>query len=134
MPCLTTPDGISADQAEVLRRANYRNLVRKVHAGRSLSAGEVNLLRGIQAGGRPEARTFASTQAELAELLGVSRRTVQWAMKVSGSPLARADGRHDVAAWRALFQATGALDDDSPSATELKARHLLLQTCQASGS
>lgn len=118
---------MSPDQADILLKANYRNLARKVSARRTLSAGEVNLLQGIQAGGRPEATTFANTQVELAELQGVSRRTVQRAMKVPGSPLARADGRHDVAAWQAFLQATGSIEDGSPSATELKARHLLLQ-------
>lgn len=127
MPSELQRSPISANQADILLKANYRNLVQKVHDGRTLSAGEVNLLHAIQAGGRQEAMTFARTQAELAELLGVSRRTVQRAMKMSGSPTARADGRHDIAAWRAFFQATGAIGDDSPSTTELKARHLLLQ-------
>lgn len=117
----------SAEQAEVLLRANYRNLARKVHAGRTLAAGEINLLESIRAGSGPDARNFARTQTELAELLGVSRRTVQRAIKASGSPAVRADGRHDVTAWRAFLRAAGAIDDESPSATELKARHLLLQ-------
>lgn len=60
-------------------------------------------------------------------MLGVSRWTIQRAMKVAGHPEARADGRHEVAAWRAFLQSTGAVEDDSVSATELKARNLLLQ-------
>jgi len=75
---------LTASQADRILRANYGNLVKKVGAGRTLSAGEVNLLQAIQDGGRPEARTFAKTQAELSDLLGVSRRTIQRAMKVSG--------------------------------------------------
>lgn len=101
--------------------------MRKVGAGRTLSTGEVNLLQAIQDGGRPEAKAFARTQAELADLLGVSRRTIQRAAKMEGRPSPRPDGRHDVAAWRAFLQSTGAIEDESLSTTELKARNLLLQ-------
>lgn len=80
----TDSRALTASQADRILRANYGNLVKKVGAGRTLSAGEVNLLQAIQDGGRPEARTFAKTQAELSDLLGVSRRTIQRAMKVSG--------------------------------------------------
>lgn len=120
-------DTLSPQQAEVILKANYRNLVKKVQAGKTLSAGEVNLLQAIQDGGRPESKTFAKTQGELAEILGISRRTILRAMKLEGRPEPRKDGRHEVAAWRAFLQTTGTLDDDSLSATELKARNLLLQ-------
>lgn len=120
-------DAMSPDQADIILRANYRNLVKKVGAGRTLSAGEVNLLQAIQAGGRAEPKNFAKTQAELAEALGVARKTIQRAMKLEGSPPPRPDGRLEVAAWRSFLQGTGAIEDDGLSATELKARHLLLQ-------
>jgi transcriptional regulator with XRE-family HTH domain len=121
------PDSLSAEHAEAILKANYRNLVKKVQAGRTLSAGEVNLLQAIQAGGRAESKNFAKTQAELAETLGVSRKTIQRAMKLEGRPTPRPDGRLEVAAWRSFLQGTGAIEDDNLSATELKARHLLLQ-------
>jgi transcriptional regulator with XRE-family HTH domain len=121
------PDTLTAQQAETILKANYRNLVKKVQAGKTLSAGEVNLLQSIQNGGKPEAITFAKTQSELAEVLGVSRKTIQRAMKLEGHPPPRPDGRLEVAAWRTFLQSTGALEEEALSATELKARHLLLQ-------
>ena len=127
MDALRASDPLSSVQADQILRANYRNLVKKVRAGRTLSAGEVNLLQAVQDGGRPDARTFARTQAELAELLGVSRRTIQRAMKASGRPEPRPDGRHAVAAWRTFLEARGSFDDGSPDATRLRARQILLQ-------
>ena len=118
---------MSPDQADIILRANYRNLVKKVGAGRTLSGGEVNLLQAIQNGGRPEAKAFAKNQPDLAAQLGVSRKTVQRAVKLDGRPVSRPDGRYDIAAWRSFLQANGSLDDDSLSTTELKARNLLLQ-------
>ena len=64
-------ESLAATQAHQILRANHGNLIKKVHAGRTLSAGEVNLLQAIQDGGRAAVRTFANSQVELAELLGV---------------------------------------------------------------
>ncbi len=41
-------DAMSPERADIILRANYRNLVKKVGAGRTLSAGEVNLLQAVQ--------------------------------------------------------------------------------------
>jgi len=120
-------DAMSPEQADIILRANYRNLVKKVGAGRTLSAGEVNLLQAVQNGGRPESKAFAKNQPDLATSLRVSRKTIQRAAKFDGRPPSRPDGRYDIAAWRTFLQANGSLDDDSLSTTELKARNLLLQ-------
>lgn len=82
----TPSEHFTPEQAGLVLKTNYRNLVRKVGAGRTLSAGEVNLLQAIQTGGRPEARAFTGTLVELADLLGVSRRTIQRAVKLEGRP------------------------------------------------
>ena len=52
MPEPTAAPSMSPEQAEILLKANYRNLVKKVQAGRTLSAGELNLLQAIQTGGQ----------------------------------------------------------------------------------
>jgi len=118
-------DTLSPEQAGILLKANYRNLVKKLQAGRTLSSGERNLLEAVQAGGEPEAKAFAHTQSELAKVLGVSRWTIQRAMKVEGHPETRPDGRLDIRAWRAFLQAAGTIEEED--ATELRAENLRLQ-------
>lgn len=122
------PEGsfISPDQAELALKANWRNLLRKVQAGKTLSPGEVAMLKAAQAGGQAPPQAFAKNQVELADLLGVSRKTIQRALKVDGHPVTRPDGRYDVNAWRDFLQGAGD-DTAAPSITEQRARNLLLQ-------
>lgn len=128
-PPSTTP--LSAADAEKVLKDNLRNLRRKVKEGRTLSAGEVNLLRAVQTGGKAEAQAFAANQVELAALLGVNRKTIQRALKRDGHPGTRADGRYDVNAWREFVIGGSAAEDaedaDDTNPAALKARNLLLQ-------
>jgi hypothetical protein len=124
---------LTAEQAEILLKADLRNLAKKVQQGRTLSPSERNLLQSVLGGGKPSKASFARNQVELAELLGVSRKTIQRARKKPGNPGAQPDGRYDVTAWREFIRSNGrALDDDedvgaSGSPAQLKARHILLQ-------
>lgn len=120
---------LEAGDADVLLKANYRNLARKVAAGKTLTPSEINLLEAIKGGGEAEAKTHAKDQSELARVLGISRKTIQRALKMEGCPKAKPDGRYEIAAWRAWFASRGTLDDDDAglSQTQLKARQLLLQ-------
>lgn len=72
---------------------------------------------------------FAGNQVELAALLGISRRTLTRHAKRLGAPRPRADGRHEVAAWRVFLAASGTItDEDSGEAlARAKARQLDLQ-------
>lgn len=119
--------GLDPKAAETVLKANYRNLVRKVQEGKTLSAGEVNLLQAIQAGGKAEVTTYAKNQAELAEILGVSRKTIQRAMKMDGHPTTRPDGRLEVGPWREFLGREDLDETGGMTPTELKARNLLLQ-------
>ena len=119
--------GLDPKAAETVLKANYRNLVRKVQEGKTLSAGEVNLLQAIQAGGKAEVVAYAKNQVELAELLGVSRKTIQRAMKLDGRPPTRPDGRLEVGPWREFLGREDLDETGGATPTELKARNLLLQ-------
>ena len=124
-----TPLALSKEQAETIMRANARNLVQKVHAGKTLSASERRILEAIIDGGQT-ADNFAKNQVDLAQALGVSRKTVQRWLRLEGNPGTRPDGRYDVTAWR-VFKAQRHGDDpgdtDPASQTQLRARQILLQ-------
>src|SRR5437867_12728917 len=91
---------LTAEQAEILLKADLRNLAKKVQQGKTLSASERNLLQSVLGGGKTSTVSYAKNQVELAELLGVNRKTIQRARKKPGNPGAEADGRYNVTAWR----------------------------------
>lgn len=57
--------------------------------------------------GDADVRRFASSQLELAEILGVTRRTIANWKCLDGAPRPRANGSYDVAAWRAFAESKG---------------------------
>lgn len=122
---------LNSSDAETLLKADIRNLTLKVKAGRPLSAGERKLLSSMAGGGKPSTSAYVRTQVELAEAIGVERKTIQRWRKVEGNPGAEADGRWNVEAWRAFKAAregeTAGGNGPLESVTALKARHLLLQ-------
>ncbi len=120
---------LNSSDAETLLKADIRNLTLKVKAGRPLSAGERKLLASMTGGGKPSTSAYVRTQVELAEAIGVERKTIQRWRKVDGNPGAEADGRWNVEAWRAFKAAREGETVGAPleSVTALKARHLLLQ-------
>lgn len=119
---------IDQEAAAEFLRTNARNIERKLKSGETLSASQLNFLQAIQGGaGSPTARQFAANQVELAAALGVDRKTIQRAMKMPGHPEARADGRHEIAAWRTFLQGTGAIASDDVDTVKEKARNLVLK-------
>lgn len=123
------PPVLDPEQAGVLLKANYRNLAKKVQAGKTLSAAEINLLESLKGGTEATKQTHAADQVELARILGVNRKTIQRAIRTGDSPGAKSNGTYEIAAWRGYFAARGTLDDKDAalSQTQLKARQLLLQ-------
>lgn len=119
---------IDPDAAKKFLSANARNIEKKLKAGETLSASQLNFLQAIQGGGSaPSAQQFAENQTELATALGVHRATIRRAMKIAGHPEPRANGRHEIAAWRTFLQSTGALASDDVDTVKEKARNLVLK-------
>lgn len=125
------PSLLSASVAEKLLRADFANIARKLKAGRTLTRDERRLL-GEHNGESP---TFAKTYVELAEILGVARRTLQRWRRIEGAPKPSDRREHDVEAWRAFQTRIGGkgagneaddLDDDLPAEPILRRRKLLL--------
>ena len=70
------PITLTAEQAEILLRADLRNLAKKVQQGRPLSAAERNLLQSTLNGGRASVENFAANQVELAHSACTARTHV----------------------------------------------------------
>lgn len=130
-PAKSTDDsgipGLTEEQAKVILKGDLANIVRKVKSGKTLSASERTLLATSTGNGKPTSTRFVSTQAELADAIGVNRKSVARWRKVEGNPGAQPDGRYNVAEWLAFKQQQMMGEDDDPSWSELKARHLALQ-------
>lgn len=122
---------LTSEQAGLLLRADLANLAKKVKDGKTLSASERNLLQSALAGDKPSGAEFAQSAVELADLLGVDRRTISRWRKVEDNPGVRPDGRYHVPSWRAFKisrQGEDILaDGEGLSQTQLKARQVLLQ-------
>lgn len=122
---------LSAAAAQVILKADLRNLTRKVHAGKTLSTSERRLLASVAEGSKPSAAAFVRSQVELAEAIGVDRKQIQRWRKLEGCPQPQPDGRWNVAEWRA-FKAAREGEPEDPSAgnlspSQLRARQILLQ-------
>jgi hypothetical protein len=122
------PLNLTSEQAGLLLKANFANLALKVKQGKTLSASERNLLQSALAGDQPSAVEFAKNAVELADLLGVDRRTISRWRKIEGNPGVQSDGRYHVPSWRAFkINRQGEDDGDGLSQTQLRARQVLLQ-------
>jgi transposase-like protein len=106
--------------------ANWKNVVKKVAAGRTLNATELALIR-VKAAGSDETVTHARDVADLARILGVTRQTLYAWRKKSDAPQPAANGSHDVVAWREFINKHDLKAGLSPDAEVLKARKLLAE-------
>lgn len=121
---------ISASQAQKLLDAYIVSIAKKVAAGQPLSRQEVQTLEAKISSSRDVdlgAEGFAKNQVQLADALGVDRKTINRWLKEEGNPGAKADGRYDVAAWREWARENGHKLGDDLDSGRLKAENLLLQ-------
>lgn len=119
----------SPTQAKALLQRNALNLANKVKAEKPLTPKEVAMLEGIIAGGEARAKRWAENQVELADVLGVDRRTINRWLKHKHAPETAANGKYDITAWRTFQRehARGGDDDEDVDVTKERARNLLLQ-------
>jgi transposase-like protein len=106
--------------------ANWKNVVRKVAAGRTLNASELGLIKA-KAAGSDETVTHVRDVADLARVLGVTRQTLYAWRKKPDAPQPAANGSHDVVAWRDFINKHDLKAGLSPDAEVLKARKLLAE-------
>ena len=117
---------ITPDMAARVLEANWKNVVKKVSAGRTLNTAELAVLRA-KAAGSQETVTQAKDVSELARILGVTRQTLYSWQKKKDAPTTSPNGTHDVVAWRLFIDANDLKAGLAPDAEALKARKLLAE-------
>ena len=120
--------GLSPAQAKQLLEANSVLLVKKVVEERKpLSQQEIALLEQVAGIAAPDAGKWAKDQVQLADILGVDRKTIQRWLKITGNPGKKSDGRYAVEDWKSWRASRGGDGDDSPDQTRARAEQILLQ-------
>lgn len=121
---------IPADLARKLLSKDFANLIQRVQRGGKLSRTERSMLQNMAAGSAPEAGPlFVKNFVELADVLGVTRQSLNKWKKLSDAPESKANGLHEVAAWREFmrrhdFHSSNPATDEE---TALRARKLLAE-------
>ena len=104
---------LTPEDLQKIRTKNIANLLRIAQSGKPLTRAQQAELEAFSAGGRLQgsnSSAFVRTQGELAEALGVSRKTIgnclQRYAKHPAHPVPKTcdDGRYDVASWVAFIQ------------------------------
>jgi predicted DNA-binding transcriptional regulator AlpA len=117
---------ITPEMASRVLDANWKNVVKKVGAGKTLNATELAVIK-TRAAGSHDTVTQAKDLTELARVLGVSRQTIYSWKKRKDAPKPTANGTHDVVAWREFIRVHDLKAGLSPDAEVLKARKLLAE-------
>jgi transcriptional regulator with XRE-family HTH domain len=116
----------TAEQLHAIRKKEKANILKKVQSGGTLTQAE----RLILYGNTTDQKRYAKNQTELAELLGVDRKTIQRWRKEENFPKAMADGRYDIIAvrdWRERTRSSSTTDAEDLSKAEGEARRVWLQ-------
>lgn len=123
------PPPISPEDAEKVLRADVKNLVKKVAEGKTLTVAERSKLEAMAVGAK-DGIAYAKSLVELAEILGVTRRTLNNWKKLEGAPQAMPNGDWNVADWREFVRRhdlKGSDTNQGPDDAALKARKLLAE-------
>jgi hypothetical protein len=122
------PKELSPDVAGRILDADFQNVVKKVAAGKPLTVAERARIEA-RAAGSTETTAYAKTKVELADLLGVTRRTLTSWQKLKGAPVALSNGMWSVAEWREFVRLRGLKGATKVGVNEeaLKARKLLAE-------
>jgi len=122
------PQDIDPSVYERVLDFDFQNILKKVKAGRTLTVAERARVQA-RAAGCTDSVAYAKTVVELADLLGVTRRTITAWRKLAGAPQTLANGSFPVAEWREFVRVRG-LKTNQPITTNeeaLKARKLLAE-------
>ena len=122
------PMALTPDVAGKILDADFQNIVKKVAAGKPLTVAERTRIES-RAAGSTESTAYAKTKVELAELLGVSRRTLSSWQRRKGAPKPLSNGMWSVADWREFVRVNGLKGSTKAIGNEeaLKARKLLAE-------
>ena len=119
-------EDFSAEQVEAIRKKEKANILKKLESGQTLTESQ----RLILYGNKTDQSRYAKNQTELAEFLGVDRKTIQRWKKEENFPQVMADGRYDVLAvrdWRERSRNSSSTSAEDLSKAEGEARRVWLQ-------
>lgn len=108
---------------------DIENIVKKAAQGKPLTDAE--RARITNAYENSAEKKFAKNVVELAEILGVNRKTITRWRKSEAAPKPVSNGNHDIAKWREFIRNNDLKEPDSPEETALKVRKLLAEVKQA---
>lgn len=119
--------------AQKILDKELENIVKKVASGKTLTSSERLLIdkhynKDKDISSVPK---YVSNTTELAEILGVTRQTINKWKKIAGSPKPYSNGKHSISKWKSFVKAKGLKEADSPEDEELKSRKLLAEVKQA---
>lgn len=126
---------ITPDQAARIKEANLGNVLKKVKAGKTLTAAEARMIDDASEVATIDSHVadVAPSWPKLALELGISRKTLGLWRKMKGSPPPKADGSHDVRRWkefmveRGLGSKTEIIGDTDPVLRSRKLKAEVLQ-------
>jgi len=109
-----------------VRELALKAIREKLEAGKTLSASEWKRLEEAEKGPAAvdDGKIWVKTQVDLAEALGVDRRSVNRYMGEAGNPGRASDGRYDLKAWRDWFRAKGTVKAVGTEKEELELKIL----------
>jgi len=113
-------------QIEAIKNKEKENILKKLKSGGTLTSAERLILYGNQNDGI----RYAKNQTELANNLGVDRKTIQRWRKENNFPQPMPDGRWDILAvrnWRENTRNSSNVSDEDMSKAEGEARRVWLQ-------
>lgn len=119
-------EDFSVEQVEAIRKKEKANILKKLESGQTLTESQ----RLILYGSKTDQSRYAKNQTDLAEFLGVDRKTIQRWRKEENFPKASADGRYDVIAvrdWRERSRSSNSTSVEDLSKAEGEARRVWLQ-------
>jgi len=121
-------EGVTSDMAERILDADFKNIIKKVAGGKTLTVAERARVQA-RASGCTDSTAYAKTVVELGNLLGVTRRTIATWQKLDGAPKTLPNGDFPVADWREFVRMRGLKTTQPKSTNEdaLKARKLLAE-------
>lgn len=121
-------EDVTSDMAERILGAEFKNIIKKVAGGKTLTVAERARVQA-RASGCTDSTAYAKTVVELGSLLGVTRRTIATWQKLDGAPKALPNGNFPVSEWREFVRVRGLKTNQPKSTNEeaLKARKLLAE-------
>lgn len=111
---------------------DLENIVKKVAQGKTLTSVERARIENAYKKEEPaKVSAYALNYVELADILGITRQTINRWRKLKEAPKPLSNGKHNVSKWRNFIKKNGLKEAESPEDEELKSRKLLAEVKQA---